>query len=384
MKSIVPRSIAIVSIVTAMLSCSHKNQDQLFIADVSKPRQIALDEVVTDFRIIPLDESEGLVPSFAFAKLYGDRLFLHNQSKGTVTVFDNGGYLGTLKAVGRSNNEYVMAYASSYLPSREEILIYDIISKQIKAYHVPDMTWTRTIPMGDCKDYLNGFEAIDEDHSFYFGMHGAYVWDHRTKSISLEIPMTDIQADVSWAGDQTRVCEPGASSLTVGIAGYTTYVLKVEADKYSVIDSVAFNPQTFNEDFWKGELTEEKSETAQAAMLADKVALGCHAINFHGKDKAFWYFTAQGEVAEVTGENEGAKDWNLYIYKGGSGQAISRLTIAGSDYALQPDVHDSRQWGSIIELPLPEDGSKTGRIFKQMEELADKGYEHALLLYSVL
>ena len=196
--------------------------------------------------------------------------------------------------------------------------------------------------------------------------------------------MTDIQADVSWAGDQTWVCEPGASSLTVGIAGYTTYVLKVEADKYSVIDSVAFNPQPFHEDFWEGELTEEKSETAQAAMLANKVALGCHAINYNGKDKAFWYFTAQGEVAEVTGENEGAKDWNLYIYKGGSGQAISRLTIAGSDYALQPDVHDSRQWGSIIELPLPEDGSKTGRVFKHLQELADKGYEHALLLYSVL
>lgn len=119
-------------------------------------------------------------------------------------------------------------------------------------------------------------------------------------------------------------------------------------------------------------------------MLANKVALGCRAITFHGKDKAFWYFTAQGEVAEETGNNEGAKDWNLYICKGGSGQAISRLTIAGSDYTVQPDVFDSRQWGSIIELPLSEDGSKAGKIFKQMQVLADKGYEHVLLLYSVL
>ena len=373
--------IAAAAALMMLASCGHEPSGARVI-DVSAPSDAVLEDIASDIRIIPLDESAGLIPEIYSAKLFGDRLLLHEYAK-SVTVFDGGKFVGKLDARGRSEQEYLNLYSFTYLPQTEEILVYDLILRAIKAYHVPDMKWTRTIPMQDCKDYLNGFEALDEHHSFYAGSRNPTVWDHRRNAPSLTVPVPKAGGSFGGVGLTGSHFEQDRGALRTFIPGSTIKIIDVEADRYTVLDSLVFRPELLPPDFWEGDYSEEKAAVYQEAMTHDHFASGCYAPVLRGRNLAFWYFG--GRRADETGATaQDVPPLHLYLDLKGRRQAVSSLHVGGASNPLQPDVCEGNRWGSVLELPLPSVGHEPGRVKKQLDELAAKGYEHALLLYSVL
>ena len=65
--------IAAAAALMMLASCGHEPSGARVI-DVSAPSDAVLEDIASDIRISPLDESAGLIPEIYSAKLFGDRL----------------------------------------------------------------------------------------------------------------------------------------------------------------------------------------------------------------------------------------------------------------------------------------------------------------------
>ncbi|MBQ9477373.1 MAG: 6-bladed beta-propeller [Bacteroidales bacterium] len=357
-------------------ACTNSGNDVL-VVNVSHPRSAMLEDLTDHITITPLDESEVLIPNIVYAKKYGNLLFLGNTTQGLV-VFNGEKAVGQLDKTGRANDEYRMLYSIAYREETSELVIFDPVQRKLITYHVPDLVFAQSESFPFKGMVPRGQESVGSRYSFFLREDGPVLWDHQTHQIADSCSLSFVQAWCANAIEPMR--ESDSKSLLFCIPGPISRIMRASPEGFEAVREFTVQP-AIGDAFWTETDEDTWHEMVIGMISSDKLALGAKDPLLKGDDAAWWYLTARGDLEE----DEDIPNWNLFRTVDGKQEVYSELHLEGYPTPIQPQIADGEQWGMVLELAiLKKITNPKGPVYPRLRELADQGYEHALIMYDIL
>jgi len=266
--------------------------------DVSSPVEAQLLDIAEDFRIVQLDEEENSIGNITFAKVYGDDIFLLDESLRAIFHFNKDGcLLNVLNSKGRAKSEYVDIFSYAYSPEKGLLFIHSRSSKSIKVYSVADMSFRYELQIGR---YLYGVEMLSDNTLLAVQspdrtqVGTIFTIDAETGAVT-EI-MTGIRKDQWRYVAKSQGFHPiKDGGLALCVPGYPNRIMKCTADGLEEMAQFVMKGGTLDKKFWR--MSADDAESAfhyairQRDYYPDYCFLPCFAIGGDSGVSSFWAIT---------------------------------------------------------------------------------------------
>jgi len=282
-----------------LLACSgcRSVSDKAEIIDVSRPVEAQLLDIAEDFRIVQLDEEECSIGEITSVKVYGDDIFLRDESLRGIYHFNKDGrLLNVLDCKGRAKSEYVDISSYAYSPEKGLLFIYSGMSVTIKVYSVADMSFRYELPLGH---YMRSIEMLSDNtllamqspEKTYGG--GLVTIDAESGAVT-EI-MTGIREDQWRYVSESSLYRVKDGSLALCVPGYPNRIMKCTSDGVEEMAQFVMKGGTLDKKFWK--MSADDGESAfhyairQRSKNPDSCFLPVLAIGGDSGVSSFWTVT---------------------------------------------------------------------------------------------
>lgn len=324
---------AVVFAACFLICCQNDCGRDIPLSDVSNARTYQLEDLASDIKVIPLIGTDSLpvIGDIHSVKGYREKLFLFDERLRKIQFFENGMYAGELNRIGRGPDEYVDIGAFAYMPTSDELVIFDRNSRKLKFYSLTSFKLTRTVALDY---YISGFDYIADGRFLLIRevsspeSHdaAAVIWDADTNTEISHISITPSQDNLI---SDIAINRDDDGAVIFSLPGYVNRIYRVDGSGFTEISRLFFGRYGLDKKYWSGRRSDYYYVHERLTGGAS-VAIAPSFYLHDGDDECFWY---------VSGYDNGLHhlpEMSLYIKRGDDRIAVSGLRVRGVNCDIQP------------------------------------------------